>query len=263
MKTKNLLTSLLLLMLVCSCNAPKLGYFQDLQTGEIAQLATPQVVKIQPGDKLTILVSSKKPELAYIFNLNIVGHYQASSSDRLYSNQIAGYTVNQDGTIDFPVIGTIHVAGMTRSEVTNEIKQTLISRDLLKDPIVTVNFVELYFSVMGEVNRPGRFQIDHDMVTIIDALSRAGDLTIYGKRDNVLVMRMENGKQMAYRVDLTKANELYSSPVFYLKQDDIVYVEPNTTKANMSTVNGNTVRSTSFWMSMASLLMSLSVLIFK
>jgi polysaccharide export outer membrane protein len=100
-------------------------------------------------------------------------------------------------------------------------------------------------------------------VTLIDALSRAGDLTIYGKRDNVLVMREENGKQVSYRVDLTNAKSLYESPVYYLQQNDLVYVTPNDVKVRQSTVNGNTFRSTSFWISLASLLTSVAVLIFK
>ena len=152
---------------------------------------------------------------------------------------------------------------MTREEVAVYIKKELQSHDLIKDPVVTVEFMNLSVNVMGEVNRPGRYNIDKDHLTILDALSQAGDLTIYGKREKVLVLRNENGKQRGYGINLCSADHLYSSPVYYLQQNDVVYVEPNDTKARQSTVNGNNVRSTSFWISLASLLTTISVLIFK
>ncbi len=262
MKIKNLIIFAAMLLVMGSCTTPKLGYFQDLQTGPVGQTQVPNYIKIQPGDKLSILVSSKNPELAYIFNLNIVSQYQPTNS-MLSTNRVSSYTVDPDGTIDFPILGRQHIAGMKRSEVAEHIRNKLIGQNLLKDATVTVDFIDLYFSVMGEVNHPGRFLIDQDKITIVDALSRAGDLTIFGKRDNVLVMRDLGDEQVAYRVNLTNANELYNSPAFYLKQGDIVYIEPNSTKANQSTVNGNNVRSTSFWFSLVSVLTSLSVLIFK
>ena len=134
---------------------------------------------------------------------------------------------------------------------------------MINDPVVTVEFSNLYISVLGEVNNPGRYGIDRDKITLLDAIGMAGDLTIYGKRQNVVVMREEEGKQLFYRVDLTSVDDLYSSPVYYLQQKDVVYVEPNETRARQSTVNGNNVRSTSFWVSIASLLTSVAVLIFK
>ena len=152
---------------------------------------------------------------------------------------------------------------MTREEVGTYIKKELQTRDLVKEPVVTVEFLNLSVSVMGEVNTPGRYNIDKDNLTILDVLSQAGDLTIYGKRDKVLVLRKENDIQRVYGVNLCSAEQLYSSPVYYLKQNDVVYVEPNSTKARQSTVNGNTVRSTSFWLSLASLLTSIAVLIAK
>ena len=152
---------------------------------------------------------------------------------------------------------------MTREKVAAHIKQELQSRDLVKDPVVTVEFMNLSVDVMGEVNRPGRYSIDKDNITILDALSQAGDLTIYGKREKVLVLRNENGKQRVYGINLCSADHIYSSPAYYLQQNDVVYVEPNDTKARQSTVNGNNVRSTSFWISLASLLTTIGVLVFK
>lgn len=179
------------------------------------------------------------------------------------SRGVSGYTVDLQGNIDFPVLGKVHVADMTREEVAVLIKSELQSRDLIKDPVVTVEYMNLSISVMGEVNRPGRYNIDKDHLTILDALSQAGDLTIFGKREKVLVLRNEDGKQRVYGINLCSAEHLYTSPVYYLQQNDVVYVEPNDTKARQSTVNGNNVRSTSFWISLASLLTSIAVLIAK
>lgn len=264
MKFRNLLILVCLTIIVSSCEAPKLGYFQDVQSGQVQQLSAPKLVTVEPGDKLSILVGSKDPGLAYLFNLQIVGRYKTSQSDaNLSTTQVASYTVDETGCIDFPVLGKLNISGKTRSEVASYIKHELISRQMLKDPIVTVDFLDLFFSVMGEVNAPGRFLMDHDKTTLIDALSRAGDLTINGKRDNVLVMREEDGKQMAYRVDLTNIQSLYSSPVYYLKQGDMIYVEPNEKKAREATAAGNAFLQPTLWISLASLLTSVSVLIFK
>ncbi len=264
MKFSKLIILMCLILAVSSCSAPKLGYFQDVQSGQLQDLQHPKLVTVQPGDKLSILVGSKDPNLAYLFNLQIVGRYKTSQSDAsLSTSQVASYTVDEKGEIDFPVLGKISLKGMTRSQISAYIKNQLISRELLKDPIVTVDFLDLFFSVMGEVNAPGRFLMDHDVTTLIDALSRAGDLTINGKRDNILVMREDNGKEMAYRVDLTNLQSLYNSPVYYLKQGDMIYVEPNEKKAREATAAGNAFLQPTLWISLASLVTTISVLIFK
>lgn len=128
---------------------------------------------------------------------------------------------------------------------------------------MTVEFANLCISVLGEVNNPGRFSIDRDKLTVLDALSMAGDLTIYGNRSKVMVLRQEGDVQRVYGLNLTSGNHVYTSPAFYLQQNDVVYVEPNAVKARQSTVNGNNVRSTSFWISLASLLTSIGILIFN
>ncbi|MBQ2562050.1 MAG: polysaccharide biosynthesis/export family protein [Muribaculaceae bacterium] len=264
MKLKQFYFISLLALLMASCQAPKLGYFQDVQSGQVQQLQPPKLVTVQPGDKLSILVGSKDPGLAYLFNLNIVGRYRTSQSEaNLTTNQVASYTVDEMGEIDFPVMGKLMIKGMTRREVSDYIKNQLISRSLLKDPVVTVDFLDMTYSVLGEVNNPGRFLMDHDKTTLIDALSRAGDLSIMGRRDNVLVMREENGQEKAYRIDLTNLESLYASPVYYLKQGDLVYVEPNEKKARESTAAGNAFLQPTLWISLASLLTSVAVLIFK
>lgn len=249
-----------------SCSTSKgISYFQDLRPGESElSVVAPVEIKIQPKDKLSILVNSQDPRLTNLFNLPVatvrIGQENSTATS---GGSVSGYTVNTRGNIDFPVLGEIHVQGMTREEVGTYIKKELQTRDLVKEPVVTVEFLNLSVSVMGEVNTPGRYNIDKDNLTILDVLSQAGDLTIYGKRDKVLVLRKENDIQRVYGVNLCSAEQLYSSPVYYLKQNDVVYVEPNSTRARQSTVNGNTVRSTSFWLSLASLLTSIAVLIAK
>lgn len=254
----------LALSMFTSCEAPKLGYFQDVQSGTIADLSNPEFVKLQPGDKLSILVSSKNPELAYLFNLPVVGHYQSSTSGRgLTTSTVSHYTVDANGSIDFPVLGRLNVLGLTRSEVSQLVKNKLLLSDMIKDPIVTVDFLDMYFSVTGEVSKPGRFIINHDKTTLFDALSQAGDITINGRRDNVLVLREVAGKQVAYRLDLRNAQEIYSSPAFYIQQNDVLYVEPNTKKARESQAMGNSWLQPSLWISLASFVTSVLVLILK
>lgn len=252
------------LALVACSTSKEISYFQDLRPGKSElRLAVPMEIKIQPKDKLSILVNSRDLRLTNLFNLPIVTQQVGQESSSGTNRGLSGYTVDSKGDIDFPVLGELHVQGLTREEVAAYIKKELQSHDLIKDPVVTVEFMNLSVNVMGEVNRPGRYNIDKDHLSILDALSQAGDLTIYGKRETVMVLRNENGTQRVYGINLCSADHLYSSPVYYLQQNDVVYVEPNDTKARQSTVNGNNVRSTSFWISLASLLTTISVLIFK
>ena len=252
---KNLIGAILLLFLGACSTSKEVTYFQDLRPGESELALTALVeIKIQPKDNL---------RLTNLFNLPIVSQQIGMEGSSGSNRGVSGYTVDSKGNIDFPVLGEIHIAGMTREEVAAYIKKELQSHDLIKDPVVTVEYMNLSVAVMGEVNNPGRFSIDKDNLTILDALSQAGDLTIYGKREKVLVLRQEEGKQRVYGVNLCSAEHLYTSPAYYLQQNDVVYVEPNATKARQSTVNGNNVRSTSFWISLASLLTSIAVLIAK
>lgn len=260
MKFENLILGLAVIILLSSCAAPKVAYLQDLHPGNTRQVLNPQEIIIRPKDKISILVNSKDPLLANLFNLPIISRQVGTEGSGSNNAQgISGYTVDKDGYIDFPVLGKIYVAGKTREEIATYIKDELISQNQVKDPVVTVEYMNLTVSVLGEVARPGRFNIDKDQLTILDAISMAGDLTIYGKRDNVLVQREEGGELKTYRVDLSSGADLFSSPVYYMQQNDVVYVEPNSVRARQSTVNGNNVRSTSFWISLASLLTSVSL----
>ena len=143
-----------------------------------------------------------------------------------------------------------------------KIKKELADADLLKDFVVTVEFMNFKVSILGEVNKPGSYTIQGDKITLLEALSMANDLTIYGKRDGVYVIREENGERTTYRLDLRSA-EIFNSPVYYLKQNDIIYVEPNSVRAGQSTINENSMKSVSLWISVGSFLSSLGVLIFK
>lgn len=256
-------------MVMTGCGVPKdVAYFQDVDTATILETAQSTPIKVKPGDKLSIVVKSKDPQLSALFNLPVYssrigqgGSTNGSTSElRAYtgaqSESVASYTVTPDGEIDFPVLGYIKVAGMTRAELAGYIKGELMGRELVKDPTVVVEFLSSGISVMGEVNRPGRYDLNRDQLNILEALTLAGDLTINGQRQNVRVVRSENGQVNTYVLDLTDAASLMKNPAFYLQQDDVVYVEPNKQRKRSSTVNGNNALSVSFWVSVASLLTS-------
>ena len=254
--------------LLSSCATPKeVVYFQDLQQtdGTLAAVQAKEI-RVRPDDKISIIVNSRDPQLTDLFNLPYVSRQlgqtlRSVTSTYGQSQGVSGYTVDSDGNIDFPVLGKIHVEGMTREEIGRCIKDELVGQDLVKDPIVTVEFMNLTVSVMGEVAKPGRYAIERDRITILDALSMAGDLTIYGRRDAVMVQRMEGDTLQVYELNLVSGQDVYNSPAFYLQQNDLVYVAPNDVKVRESTVNGNNIRSTSFWISLGSLLTSAAVLI--
>ena len=267
MKFCKILSLILMVLAAVSCSTPKeISYFQDLQPGVTELTITdPVEIKVRPKDKLSILVNAQDPKLTNMFNLPIVSQQigQESTGSSGTIRGVSGYTVDSFGDINFPVLGKIRVEGMTREQIADYLTKQLKEQELIKDPVVTVEFMNLGVSVLGEVNKPGRISINRDNMTILDALSEAGDLTIFGKREKVLVLRQEDGKQRVYGVNLCSAEHIYSSPVYYLQQNDVVYVIPNNTKSRQSTVNGNTVRSTSFWISLASLITSIAVLIAK
>jgi len=267
MKMNRLFAFAMSLSFAVSCaNVGNISYFQDINSGSIDQVATKAAIVIRPDDKIAIMVNSKDIQLANLFNLPYTAKYLGQASDQVmssYSQGVNGYLVDKDGCIDFPILGSLPVAGKTREEIAKYIKNELVSRNLVKDPVVTVDYMNLHVSVMGEVSHPGRFNIDKDEYTIMDALSAAGDLTIYGKRECVKVLRTVGDNKQTYEVNLCSAKDVLSSPVYYLQQNDIIYVEPNDVRARQSTVNGNNLLSTSFWMSVASLAVTVSYYFFK
>lgn len=254
---------LLFSIFLCGCDASKkILYLQDLQANTSNPISGKNDIIIQPRDMLSIVVSSKDPELSALFNLPRITYEAGLAQTNANNNRISGYTVDAEGNIDFPNIGVVHIAGLTRNQVAELIKKRLSEEELLKDAVITVDYMNLCYSVMGEVTHPGNFSINRDQITVLEALSKAGDLTIYGQRDRVFVIREENGQRHTYQLDL-RSIRLFASPAYYIQQNDLVYVEPNKVRAGQSTINANNVKSVSLWTSIASLLTSISVLIFK
>ena len=251
-----------------SCRTPRdVTYFSDVKTGEVREVPVVNDITVQPDDRLSIVVVSKDPSLASLFNLPIVaqrtGQPGITTRQSGSSNEVASYVVDPYGDIQFPVLGTVHIGGMRRAEVAEYIQRELISRNLVKDPVVVVDFLNHGVNVLGEVNRPGRVSFDKDRFTILDAIAGAGDLTIQGKRTDVLVMRKENGRQISHRINLTDSRSVLESPVYYLQQDDVVIVSPNDVRKRQTTANGSTPLTPGFWISIASLLVTVAVLIWK
>ncbi|MBR5373987.1 MAG: polysaccharide biosynthesis/export family protein [Paludibacteraceae bacterium] len=260
--------------LFSSCNPQKkVTYLQDTENMMKLRASYEQNIVLKPEDQVFIIVSCRDPQISAMFNLpyytNRIGGVESFSSSNFtinsYSsaNSVVGYTVDTEGNIDFPILGKIPVAGLKRQEVADLVKQKLIESNQIKDPVVTVEYMNLGVAVLGEVARPGRFRIDRDHFSLFDALSMAGDLNINGKRQNITVIRHTLDGDQVYKIDLTNGKEIYKSPAFYIQQGDVVYVAPTSKRARESSVNGNTVRSTSFWISVASLATSVAVLIKK
>ncbi|RHU31102.1 MULTISPECIES: polysaccharide biosynthesis/export family protein [unclassified Parabacteroides] len=236
----------------------KILYLQDVVPLKQQEIEQKYEVIIHSDDLLAIMVNSRDPELALPFNMPMVTYQLGSNSTG--QQRVLGYLVDTNGDIDFPILGKIHVEGLTRMQLTELVKNKLIEGDLIKDPIVTVQFLNFKVSVMGEVGRPGSFTISGDRITLLEALSMAGDLTIYGRRDRVGVIRENNGKRTILFHDLRSA-EIFNSPCYYLQQNDIVYVEPNKAKSGQSGINQN--NTIGVWVSVISLLTTIAVLIFK
>ena len=255
-----------LALVLSSCGTQKhITYFQDSDTAQGQTIAAVKEITIRPSDKISIIVNCKSPELSALFNLPYVTQRLGENSRNAIGGSsqgyMSGYTVSPEGTIAFPVLGEIEVAGLTRTQIAEKISSELKAQGQASDAVVTVDFMNLYYQVLGEVAKPGRYAIDKDAITLLDALGTAGDLTIYGQRENVKVMREEDGKMKTYQVNLCSASDLLASPVWYIQQNDIIYVDPNPVRARQSTVNGNNVRSTSFWISIASLASSVALIV--
>ena len=241
--------------LMSSCRSAKeVVYLQDSFDNDIQKITNYQNIKIKPGDMLSIYVSHKEPQLAALFNMGQTGNISESNQKN------AGYTVDFNGEIDFPVVGRMKVEGLTRGELSLLIKKRLEEEGLLKDAVVTVTYQNFNVSVLGEVNNPGKFTVQSDRVSLLDAIALAGDLTIYGRRDSVMVIREAEGqRQILYNNLLSK--DVLNSPSFYLQQNDMVYVKPNRIKAQQSGINQN--NNVGVWMSATSLLLTVLTLLFK
>lgn len=252
-----------LVFLLASCtSSKKIVYLQDVINYEKTSITRSYEVKIQHDDLLGITVNSLNTELTIPFTLPMIS-YQHGKGDPLSttgSQQLQGLLVDREGYINYPVLGKLPVAGLTRMELIGMIEDKLKKEGYIDDPIVTVKFLNFKISVMGEVANPGTFTITTDRITLLEALSMAGDLTIYGKRDNITVIRENNGERQIIVLDL-RSTDLFDSPAYYLQQNDLIYVEPNRAKAGQSGINQN--NSVGIWISVASFLTTLGVLIFK
>ncbi len=258
-------------LLLGSCSTPKnITYFQDAVQGEIVNPLKPLEVRVKPEDKLSIMVNTPDPALSTLFNLIQVQNRLSSTTSGTKisggsssnSGQTSMYTVDPQGDINFPVLGKLHVAGMTRFEVGTYIENELVNRNLVKDPIVTVEFGNTGITVLGEVKSPGRLEFNKDHLLFTDAIAMAGDLTANGKREDILVLREESdGSQKAYRVNLLDIDALAASPVYYLQQNDVIYVEPNDKIKRSTTPTGDTPFTPTFWMSVGSFGLTIATLI--
>lgn len=269
------LFAVLLTAWLCSCSAPKnVAYFQDAEQIRGMTLQKEQALRLRPKDKINIVVNTADPMLVSQFNLTASNQSMRSlgatdSPLMTMGNtgggtaQILAYTVDEQGDIIFPVLGKVSVIGKTRQEVAKYLHDRLVARELVKDLIVTVEYVNLSVSVLGEVNRPGRIDIKKDFFTILDAIAEAGDLKIEGQRENVTVFREIDGEEQSYVINLCDRQSMLTSPAYYLQQNDVVYVTPNPKRQRESMTSGNIFNQPSFWMSLASLLTTVSALLWK
>lgn len=267
--------ALTLTVLLGSCAAPKnVAYFQDAELIKGMTLQQPRRLTLRPQDKINIIVNSADPMLMQQFNLyanttsnrslgtNVIPQ-MTSGNVSSTSGLMLAYTVDEQGDIEFPVLGKVAVQGLTRQEVASYIRTRLISRDLVKDPIVTVEYVNLSVTVLGEVNRPGRIDILKDEYTILDAIADAGDLAITGQRENVMVMREVDGEDMTYVMNLCDRQDVLNSPAYYLQQNDVVYVSPNSKRKREAKSTGNTFNQPAIYISLASLLTTIAAFLLR
>ena len=245
-------------VLLASCGSVKhVAYFQDAESVNGAIIAAADKTTIQPADQITIVVNCATPELTSLFNLpykaQTIGQTNKAALSSTGSSSMSGYTVDPRGYIDFPVLGALKVAGKTRDEIAMLIKNELREQGQAQYAVVTVEFMNFGFDVIGEVSSPGRYSIEKEGMTIVDALTLSGDLTLFGKRQNVMLLRKTDGKQLVYTLDLCSLDNVINSPAYYIQKDDVIYVEPTKFRKRQGTVNSNNVRSFSFWTSLVSL----------
>ena len=256
----NLFPCLVAVLLLASCQSyKKVPYLQDAEVVKgINQQESLYDAKIMSKDLITIMVSCTSPELAVPFNLTVASPASISVANTQLTTQpvLQPYLVDNEGKINFPVLGELRVGGLTKREAEQLVVERLKSY-IKETPIVTVRMVNYKISVLGEVARPGTFTISNEKVNLLEALAMAGDMTVWGVRDNVKLIREgADGKQEIITLDLNSA-ETILSPYYWLQQNDIVYVTPNKAKARNSDI-GN---STSLWFSATSILVSLASLL--
>jgi len=262
-KRKSLIILLLLPLLLAGCQSyKKVPYLQDaLQEVAAGDTGTADMplydARIMPKDLLTIVVSCpEEPELAIPFNLTVTSPLSKENSYLTNQPVLQQYLVDNNGNIDFPVLGTLHIGGLTKSQAENMIKEKLKTY-IKENPIVNVRMANYKISVMGEVAKPGTFTITNEKVNIMEALAMAGDMTVYGQRNKVKLIREDaQGNRQVIPLNLNDA-DIIVSPYYYLQQNDVVYVTPNKTKAKNASISN----STTIWFSVVGTLVALASLI--
>lgn len=253
----SLFVILLISVALSSCTSGKeITYFQNME--DIDQMATESQssLEIKPNDLLVITVAARDPESVEPFNLPVIGMPVGDATRVTTAPQLQTYLVDSEGNIEFPVLGTLHVEGLNRQQLSALLEEKISA--YVQNPIVNVRIANFQVTVLGEVANPGTFSVPDEYLSLPKALGYAGDLTIYGKRDNVLVIREgENGKTYEY-LDLT-SSEILESPYYYLEQNDVIYVEPNNAQKQAASYN----RNSTVYISIASVLISVIILFTK
>ena len=268
-RSMKLLTSVLLFFILLTCascvSQKKMIYLQgaDYLQDNPQQIKENFELKIQSDDQLAISISSKDRELIEPFNNNtLIG--SGSGMNSQYNSQagVSYFQVNKDGNIEFPIFGTLKASGLTRTELAKVLENRLISQNYIKDPLVSIKIMSFKVTVLGEVKAPGVQNVTGERLTLLEALGMAGDLLPSARRENIMVIREEDGKRKSYMVDLTSSYDVLNSPCYYLQQNDVVYVEPNSAirvkgSGTMSTVT-STVGMISMLASLVSIIIALS-----
>jgi polysaccharide export outer membrane protein len=245
---------LIIFISVSACVSKKdIIYFQNDEIDQ-SKVSNSYKTIIKPDDVLQITITALDIEAVKPFNLAAVA-YATSSNAAVGQAQQQTYLVDNKGEIDFPVIGKIKIGGLTRDD-TIELLRSKLAPDYIKDPNINIRIANYKISVMGDVQRPGSYNIPNERITILDALALAGDINISAKRNTILIIREEGGKKLQYRVDL-RSNEVLTSPVYYLQQNDVVYVEPNYARIQSASSNSNTT----LFISLTSLIITLATLL--
>ncbi|ERM81016.1 sugar transporter [Rhodonellum psychrophilum GCM71 = DSM 17998] len=226
-------------LILFSCSKRNLVYFNDLDAtnGYSSPITTLSEPRIQEDDLLSITVTSLNPESNLLFNAGVIMPSQGNFNTNVSSPINENYLVDKDGFINYPVIGKINLRGLTKQE--GIVKITQLLDEYVKNPIINIRFMNFKVTVIGEVQQPSSFIIPTEKITILEALGLAGDMTAYGKRENVLVIREKDGIRSANRLNLNDKAVL-DSPFYYLQQNDVVYVEPYKTKALQADNNPRT-----------------------
>ena len=248
-----------IVLLMGSCKSAKqVAYFQNLDSVSLAASKGLYDAHIMPKDLLTITVVTSDPTTSKPFNLAIQNTLGTDGRLGSTTGSLLQYLVDNDGNIQFPIVGSLHVAGLTKNEcqdlIKSKVKPYLAESE---NPVVTVSMSSYRVTVAGEVTRPSVVPVSTEKMSVLEALAQAGDLTIYGRRDNVLLIRENaNGQKEAHRLNLNDAN-IINSPYYYVQQNDYIYVEPNKTKAKNSDIG----QSTTLWFSFVSILTSVASLV--